>query len=257
MIINLRAFNANGLQAFSKLISEQREKVQPKKAALVGEAFIEDARALALDENLTMAVPGGSDLDADMVFSDRCEMGRYLSEILPGEISKIQPTNIEMWSWISAVYLGQLLEKNKSNGYKLWSEYRYIPNPTSKLRYYRHLAFMATWLHRTMGDQVAKFFLSIPPYVHSDTIEQLYTQDRDFLSSKGAVEASLELHFDQTTQRLKPGALSENKPGSARRMATKIVKQLQMNYDLQSMDKRQVLDLLPSEFDSWRTPVSG
>lgn len=137
-------------------------------------------------------------------------------------------------------------------GHNLWSSYRYIPIPYQKFRYYRHLAFMSFWLHGRMGEDVARFFLSQPVYVHSDTVEQMYTQDRDFLASKGLVQAAVEMYLDPVSGRMKRNALGQNTAGSARRLATKIAKQLQMTYDLHSLTKDEVFELLPYEFAGWR-----
>jgi hypothetical protein len=111
---------------------------------------------------------------------------------------------------------------------------------------------MAFWLQRSFGEEVAKFFLSRPVHAHSDAMEQLYTQDRDFLASQGLMKAAVEMYIDVKTGTMKRNALGKSTPGSARRLATKIAKELQMNYDLQSMNKNEVYALLPPEFDSWR-----
>ncbi|MBQ0772948.1 MAG: hypothetical protein KBT59_13955, partial [Sphingomonadales bacterium] len=224
---------------------------------LVDEMFFSAVDALAKDPDLTDPIPSEAGIDPSIEFSDRYHMGEYLSEVLPSDLSITQHSNVGLWAWISALYFRQLLEKQGGGARsKLWSSYRYIPGVYQKFRYYRHLAFMAFWLHRSFGTEVAKFFLSRPPHAHSDAIEQLYTQDRDFLSSRGLMKAAVEMYIDPETETMKRNALGKETPGSARRLATKIAKQLQMNYDLQSMSKDEIYALLPSEFDSWRPSTS-
>lgn len=261
MNAQLRVFNQEGIDRFRSMIDAERNKGSARQATLVGDDFVSSIEALADDPALTEALEGGIEIDTLKKFGNRFDMGTYLDQILPSDISVVQHTNVGLWSWISAVHFRQLLERSKSDGkYRMWSSYRYAPLPYHKFRYYRHLAFMNFWLHRTMGEKVARFFLSRPLHNHSDAIEQLYTQDRDFLASKGLMDAALEMYMDPTTGAMKVNALGEATGGSARRLATKIAKQLQMNYDLQSMAKEEIYPLLPPEFDAWRTctpPLTG
>lgn len=256
--MELRQFNNQGIEAFKALIEAEREKVEPRKPALVGEPFFSEVDAIANDPEMTIPVPEAEEIDPTIEFNDRFHMGDYLSRVLPSDLSVVQHSNAGLWAWISAIYLRQLLERQKKGGRsKLWSAYRYIPGEYQKFRYYRHLAFMAFWLRRAIGEEVAKFFLSRPPHAHSDAMEQLYTQDRDFLASKGLMKAAVEMYIDPTTGMMKRNALGKATPGSARRLATKIAKQLQMNYDLQSMGKDAIYALLPPEFDDWRSSTSA
>lgn len=251
--MELRQFNNQGIEAFKALIEGEREKVEPRKPALVAEPFFSEVDAIANDPEMTEPVPGGKEIDPKIQFKDRYHMGDYLSQVLPSDLSVVQHSNAGLWAWISALYFRQLLERQKKGGRsKLWSAYRYIPGEYQKFRYYRHLAFMSFWLRRAFGEEVAKFFLSRPAHAHSDAMEQLYTQDRDFLASKGLMKAAVEMYIDPETGTMKRNALGKATPGSARRLATKIAKQLQMNYDLQSMGKDEIYALLPSEFDDWR-----
>lgn len=253
-----RQFNSHGIEAFEALIEAERNKVEPRKPALVAHAFFSEVDAIANDDDMTIPVPGGGEIDPSIQFNDRYHMGDYLSRVLPSDLSVVQHSNVGLWAWISAIYLRQLLERQKNGGRsKLWSVYRYIPGAYQKFRYYRHLAFMAFWLRRVFGEEVAKFFLSRPPYAHSDAMEQLYTQDRDFLASRGLMKVAVEMYIDPSTGTMKRNALGKATPGSARRLATQIAKQLQMNYDLQSMGKDEIYALLPAEFDAWRATVSA
>jgi hypothetical protein len=254
MNTQLRVFNQVGSDRFRSVIDTERNQGSPRQATLITDAFVISIEALADDPELTEELEGGLEIDTAKVFGNRYDMGNYLDQILPADISVVQHTNVGLWSWISAVYFRQLLEKAKTGEkYRMWSSYRYAPLPYQKFRYYRHLTFMNFWLHRTMGQNVARFFLSRPLYEHSDAIEQLYTQDRDFLASKGLMDAALEMYMNPKTGTMKAKALGEATGGSARRLATKIAKQLQMNYDLQSMAKEEIYPLLPPEFDAWRT----
>ncbi|WP_425082003.1 hypothetical protein [Ruegeria arenilitoris] len=248
-------FNSEGIAAFQELIDLEREKVKPSQPARVSHDFFSNVRKLAGATDLVHEMPEASQIDDGAIFTSRYDFGLYLHEKLPGELSRIQYSNIGLWAWISAVYLPQLLKpSSRGNTHDLWSAYRYIPLAYSKFRYYRHLAFISFWLQRQLGENAARLFLSRPMFEHSDAIEQLYTSDKDFLTTPALLEVSVEMYLDAENGVMKRNALGKETPGSARRLATKVAKQLQMNFDLHSMTKEQVYNLLPAEFDAWRMP---
>lgn len=246
-------FNSEGVAAFQELIDTEREKVKPSQPARVSEDFFAAVEKLAGASALVHELPEAGQIDDAMVFASRYDFGQYLHDTLPGELSKVQYSNVGLWAWVSAVYLRQLLKpSSRGKSHDLWSAYRYIPLAYSKFRYYRHLAFISFWLHRQLGENAARLFLSRPMYEHSDAIEQLYTSDKDFLTTPALLQVSVEMYLDPESGVMKRKALGKETPGSARRLATKVAKQLQMNFDMHSMTKEQVYSLLPSEFDEWR-----
>lgn len=246
-------FNSDGVSAFQELMDAERGKVKPSQPAKVSEDFFSKVEKIAGASELVQEVPEAGPIDDTMVFDSRYDFGHYLHETLPVELSKVQYSNVGLWAWISAAYLPQLLKRSsRGNSHDLWSTYRYIPLAYSKFRYYRHLAFISFWLHRQLGETAARLFLSRPMYEHSDAIEQLYTSDKDFLTTPALLEVSVEMYLDAESGMMKKKALGKETPGSARRLATKVAKQLQMNFDMHSMTKEQVYSLLPAEFDNWR-----
>lgn len=246
-------FNAEGVAALQELMDAERAKVNSSQPAKVSEDFFTMVEKISRTAKLVQEVPGADPIDDSMVFESRYDFGHYLHETLPTELSKVQYSNVGLWAWVSAVYLPQLLKRSsRGNSYDLWSTYRYIPLAYSKFRYYRHLAFISFWLHRQLGENAARLFLSRPMYEHSDAIEQLYTSDKDFLTTPALLEVSIEMYLDAESGAMKKKALGKETPGSARRLATKVAKQLQMNFDMHSMTKEQVYSLLPPEFDAWR-----
>lgn len=257
MIRNLSSFNAEGISAFQALIDAERGKVKSSQPSKVARDFFDAVERLTVAPALVDQLAGAGQIDDAIVFNTRYDFGRYLHEALPAGLSTVQYSNVGLWAWISAVYLGQLLKpSSRSKTHDLWSSYRYIPLDYSKFRYYRHLAFISFWLQRQLGENASRLFLSRPMYEHSDAIEQLYTSDKDFLTTPALLEVSVEMYLDPDVGSLKRNALGKETPGSARRLATKVAKQLQMNFDMHSMSKEQVYRLLPPEFDAWRGSVS-
>ncbi len=58
------------------------------------------------------------------------------------------------------------------------------------------------------------------------------------------------MYWDEDTENLKRGAAGIG-GGSARRLV-RIIRQYQMTYDLNSMDGKEIVELLPAEFYKWR-----
>ncbi len=251
----LSEFNKEGIAAFQEIIDTERTRVKSSQPAKVTAQFFSRIEKLTEASGFLQEVAEGVELDDALLFDSRYDFGQYLNEHLPSQISQVTYDNVGLWAWISAVYLKQLLKPSKHGStYDLWSAYRYVPVSFSKFRYYRHLAFISFWLHRQLGENAAKLFLSRPMYEHSDAVEQLYTSDKDFLTTPALLEVSVEMYIDPNTGTMKPKALGKETPGSARRLATQIAKQLQMNFDLVSMTKEEIYQLLPTEFDVWRQP---
>jgi hypothetical protein len=82
-----------------------------------------------------------------------------------------------------------------------------------------------------------------------DVVEQLASR-QDLVRARGVMEATTRLYVDEK-QALKRGAASKDKPATARRLAN-VLGQLDLTYDLQSLEADEVLDLLPEEFDLFK-----
>ncbi|GAB4476624.1 MAG: hypothetical protein OHK0044_22590 [Burkholderiaceae bacterium] len=50
----------------------------------------------------------------------------------------------------------------------------------------------------------------------------------------------------------KPGASAIDRPGSVRRFV-RVLQQLDLTYDIHGMSGKAIVDLLPPEFDVWKT----
>ena len=158
-------FNGEGIAAFHELIKSERAKVKPSQPARVSGDFLSAVARVSSTDALVRELSSSHRLDDSLEFDTRYDFGKYLNEALPDNVSKVQYSNVGLWAWISAVYLPQLLKPSRGNSSReLWSAYRYIPLAYSKFRYYRHLAFISFWLHRQLGDNAARLFLSRPMY---------------------------------------------------------------------------------------------
>jgi len=92
--------------------------------------------------------------------------------------------------------------------------------------------------------------LTNPPFQGGDAVEQWVTS-QEFIGNKKLIKVGRKLYFDESEESLKTGAFSEGKKGGARRFVRKFVKQFSKNFDLYECSTKQIIDLLPDEYDEW------
>lgn len=241
-------FTEHGLATVRRAIEGLRDQASTKKGSQgtpISPEELDTLSQLAHRRDLVEPYGEKAEIDTSKVFDDRYDMGRYLARIVPHAKAE---SEAGLWTWISMVYLSQLLTRRNDGLWLLASEYRYIPDD-SRLRYYRHLAKMAWSIFRQYGEK-SKLFLSISCSTHSDFVEQ--SQKDEVRSNPNLIELCLELFYDEKAARLKKGvAGSVNQPGSFRRLVSIISPQLYMNFDLYEMQSARIRSILPREFERW------
>ena len=247
-MINVSSFNSIGIQAFSDLIDEQ---LSHNTSATVDMEFITSIVNLCYNKEYIKPLDHDCEIDENKIFQFRFDLGEYLHNQLSADSKEIVQKNIGLWTWISALYFKQLLEPKKNNEYILRSEYRYKIDIDPR-RFYRHLIFTSFYIYRTRSKDVSRFFLSILPHISGDLIEQLYSRAEFFMQIPSLVEVALELYLDPKTHKHKTGLTVTGKPGGVKRLAGPVSQQLSMTYDISSMTKNEILDILPNEFDNWK-----
>lgn len=245
--LQLHRFNEKGVAAVRLAIEGLRSQGNTGKGSQgtpIAAEQIESLRALSLRDDLIESTGYGA-IDAGRLFPNRFDMSEYLAQMIGDPKAE---GDDGLWTWISMVYISQLLAPRKDGVLLLASEYRYIPD-NNRLRYYRHLVRMGWTIFRQYGPK-ARLFLSVPCYTHSDFVEQ--SQKDDVQSNQHLIDLCLELFYDEAGKKLKKGvATSERTPGSFRRLVSVVSPQLYMNYDLYEMPSSRIRGVLPKEFHRW------
>ena len=92
--------------------------------------------------------------------------------------------------------------------------------------------------------------LSGPVHLESAIYHEI-TSRQDFIANRGVIEATLELYMDRKRRGPKQGSQqAQAAPGSVRRFV-RVLQQLDVNYDVYGMSGKDIVSLLPSEFDVW------
>ncbi len=242
MMASIRILNEKGIELFRDYII--RIKVNPKEPPpidkLSGNAWSSEFLPHIEVENLTA--------------STRMELGEYLMDIFENNNVERKEilNNPGMWSWLTLLWFDTLCPIESTGARKVREAARYICS-SHYTDYYRHL-LAASWdiyyLHR--GN--ARLFLSTPLNIHSDFIEQ-FASRQNVITNRALIEVFDLLYWDEKSNHPKSGSQSRSRPGNFRRLLRSFVQQIERTYDLYAMSVKDIVGLLPSEYDYWKSPV--
>jgi len=237
--VSLRRLTDSGIEAFRIYLAGLRSGFQE----------LPPYRILEEDN---YAVPAYDGIAVEQrLFSSRLDFAKYAG----GIFSKVEPDEIfndtGVWSWLSFYYFDQVCPVRSDGLRSPGRDYRHIPD--LGFRYgHRHLLSGAYLVYTIYGlkDLLAGFLL----YSDLQTESQIYHQivsRQNLVTNPVVVEAAGRLYFNKKTKRPKKGAFQTNKPGTLNRFVM-LIQQLDLNYDLFSMEPFELLDLLPPEFNRWK-----
>lgn len=232
----LRTLNEKGIKAFRDFLGSIR----------AGAEF-ESSPAILYVAEYSSALPKSITIE-NKRFAGKRDAAKYLTTVLQPIDSPALQDDIGLWSWLALFYFDQLSPAG-ANGKRMPREdYHYIPGGDGWTRD-RHLLAGPYRLYRMHGEQ-ARLLLYPQVHEHGNFIYQLSSR-RDLVTNRGLIEAMDLLYWNPRFHRPKPGATTETRPGNLRRLIT-VLQQLDFNYDLHGMTAREILDLLPAEFESWK-----
>lgn len=211
---------------------------------------IDPPRNLLSDPACNITFSEDHEVDPAHTFPNRWEAAAYLNEALDG-LEAGTDRDVGMWAWLTLLYFDQVCPVGSNGLRKIGERARYIPAPNAFQRFYRHLLlgpFLVYRAHRS-HPEVARSVLASSLGVPGDIVEQLASR-QELVSNSAVMGAATNLYVDGKG-RLKKGAGGKG-PGSPRRLVD-IVNQFDLTYDLYAMTSGDLLELLPAEFDRFRT----
>jgi len=184
-------------------------------------------------------------------FVSKFEMAEYLFPLVKqaSEQRLDEETLIGMWDWLAAYFFDTICPIDDGGRRTVKEVARYIYDPRWN-RKYRHRVAEPCGLYERHGDS-AHIFLYGPPSQISDMEEQASSR-LAINSNKGVSEALMQLYWDPDKNRPKVRAAdTKRSPGSLRRFSD-ILLQLELTYDLESIGRDGIVELLPKkEFEPW------
>jgi hypothetical protein len=233
MISEIRRFTDQGNSKFIELLAHATPDVSSQ------------AKELCKDPSLTKSL-----IDTPSAFlipKTRLELGANLWAILGtnGSLSHLS-TDPLVWNWIACALMEHTVG-TPADLSLIGAQERWVVNPASR-KFYRHLFAGAFFTYRAHQDNPARAMsvlcqdLARP----GEVVAQIMATDD--LGHSVAVEVATLLYFDSATGRIKKG-VSGAGPGSPRRLTADYLNQLKLTVDFKGMSAKQIIDILPSEFD--------
>lgn len=241
MTTELRKLNDAGLKKFSEWLAD----------GATGDIPLELLTSPKTSDKLPVSI-----LPSRHTFKDRFEFGVYLNELLKGLDPTIISRDRGLWSALALVWFELLCPADAAGARSPDKEYRYILEGNFQT-YYRHLVRSPWQCVRDHGEN-ARFMLIRPKEVdhplsiHGEILEQFGGRQRLF-GSKSIIRAANAMYLDPLTGRPRKG-VSGSGAGSALRFG-KVVRQLDLTFDPETMTPDQFIDILPKEFTKWKTAM--
>jgi len=236
--VKLRRLNLQGIKKFEEYLDRLRNPGGDKEPPPVD----------LLDHPETSeALPWDVKLEQKN-FQNRFELGQYLVSLL--EQCDQWKINFDpgLWSWLALFFFDHLCPAGPDGRRKPDANENYILSPDRR-RQYRH-ALRTTYLFvREYGEKVLFMFCG-PAHKRGQIMEDLSARQY-FLGCRGVIEAAGHLYYDPLRNSPKRGAAAKDKLGTVRRFGV-VLKQFERTYDLFSLSRQQVLEILPREFDRFR-----
>ncbi len=234
--MKLRKLTDKGLSEFSHYIQNlrKRQDLQTPKYLLDSE---EHSEKVELDLDVT-----------EEAFSSRYEMGAYLAQLFSEKNIQSYIGHAGFWSWFALLWFEQLCPVNDGKR-KPRKEYHYILS--AEHRYRPKHAIYITWQLVNRYGHDAMFLLGKEMSTRGEMINLMMSNQQN-LSSEGAMKLASKLYWDPETRTLKRDAVSRIAAGSLPRYI-RWLDQLRLTYDLFSITVEELEELLPEEFNQFRS----
>jgi len=247
-VTNICSFSTEGIEIVRAQIDSHASNLSKgSHGARIDDSELAEIAQLAENDDLLEDSPYEIEIDTSQKFASSYDLGAYLCKQF-GSVD-ISPGKIGIWTWLSIAYLSQLLNQTKDGRFLLGRSYRYVFEADNRLRYYRHLVFMPTYLVHRLGEH-AYVFLYSPPYVSGEFLAQ--AQKDDVISNANLVAMCEQYFFDRKSGKFVPGFTGKSSdPRSLRRLVEAIVPQLSVNYDTRFCGPDEIFSLLPLDFQEY------
>jgi hypothetical protein len=184
----------------------------------------------------------------EIKFHNRTHMVEYLFQTLKNASISPGTEDQGLWSWLSLYYFDQVCPK-KIDGNRFPGAYQRHILEAGFRRYYKHLLAGPFESYRIYKEK-ARLLLYGPVHQANDVQARL-AERQSFITNPGIIEVVDLLYFDSDINKPKPGTQSKTRGGSLYRFIT-VIQQLDLTYDLYSMNAYDILSLLPEEFNKWK-----
>lgn len=237
--MKLRRLTPEGIAAFSDYL----DALEHERAGPVLQELLNDIRS---------SEPLAAHIEVEpRTFGSRFAAAEYFSnKFCGGELHDVE-TDAGLWSWLAVFYFDELCPPDPNGKRSPNERARYILKPGNFQRYYRHLLagpYRIYRAHRRNPD-IALAVLCQPLHKPGDVVEQLASR-QELITNPAVMEAATRLYVNMQTRQLKRSVQTRN-AGSVRRFVD-VLNQFDVTWDLYVMSARELLDMLPEEFQRFQ-----
>lgn len=230
-----RRFNQQGVDAFRDFI--RSAKLAAKRGEPAPPVTVELLESDLLSEATSHELPAPPDL-----FASKRELAVFVDRFIPR--NKYDEVRIDsgFWTWLAARFFDQITNKRK----KLKEERAYIAGLTFQ-EFYRHLILGPYFIYYNARDNPAR--VEVLLYDDPTTMNEVMVQFGSYqtlMQNKSLQGLVQRLYFDPVKGRIKRGA-GGKEAGTPRRLMD-FFRQIELNYDLQSIEQDKFWEMLPAEF---------
>lgn len=179
-------------------------------------------------------------------FSDKLEIGLFCCRLIPEGDHEVARSDAPLWSWLAARYFDQITHQRT----KIKEPRAYVA-AIGFQEFYRHLIlgpYYVYFMAREDPERV-RVLLYDDPTTMNEVMVQLGSY-QTLLQNPALQEVVRQLYFDEKKGRIKRGA--GGKENGAPRRLMDFVRQIELNYDLGSIEAPRLWGMLPKEFDRYK-----
>ena len=237
MIVKLRQFNDRGIECFDEMLKKLKEN-----------PFAETDQKLLEDREFTEEVPGEGYV-TQQKFTTKGEAGEHLYTLLDSLPRHKVEKNVGLWSWLSLFFFDSVCPKDKEGGWLVRKGYTYILDPQPK-RDYQHLLFVSwrAWSIATSRNQHHRLIMDTPVNT-LDTVTREVMKNPSLIRIPCIFEVLDCVYWNTKTNKARKNITSETREGNISKRFPDVIRQLEVTYDLQSLNAKQLIELLGDEFD--------
>ncbi len=234
----IRQFNEHGVRRFADLLRERLEDATRNWLSCNdGERLSKSIDELVEDSSLTVGIGGGQTIEV-RDFQTRRELTDYLCPRIEKLGIRAPYRSMGLWAWIAARWFDPLTPPEGGERF-VGAVERFVVEDRRKS--YRHLVYGPCTVHRANARNVddAMFLLCGRPHQPGEIVGQFGAK---LIYQRAPVVLSLAgyLFYDKRKNRILEGTTTR-----ARRL-NDLMEQFDRTFDLRSMSRGDIVDLLPS-----------
>lgn len=234
-----RRFNDAGMAEFTHFVMAARASGKAKEpvAPVPSELLSGDDLTDLTDYELPEDAPS---------FKDKVAIGMFCSGLIPAEDHERVRGDAGLWSWLAARYFDLIT----SNRQKIKEPRAYVA-AIGFQEFYRHLLLGPYYIYFMAKDDPERVRVLL--YDDPTTMNEVMVQFGSYatlLQNADLQRVVQRLYFDPAKLRIKRGA--GGKVNGAPRRLMDFFRQIELNYDLRSIEAERFWQMLPKEFDRFK-----